>query len=330
MGRHDERLHHWLDGPDGRVFLRRGGLLVGRSPDCDVVIPDPQVSRRHALFRFDDEDRVEVALLGRDPVLVNGAPAAAVAVLRAGDTVSVGGRSFRLAVTPAPRAPEPEVAWVLTRGGGAVQHRVRRSPFTVGGAEDDDLFVEGMPPAALAFTLAQRSLVLEANAPGARCEHPLDVGEVVAVRPGAAVAFGDQEFRVLALGRDCDLPTAPLPTSELPSSAALQFLPRGGRLTLGFGAREQTVWMAERRCDLVAALLKPPRAYAPGELIPDEAIFPLVWPGGDAGRTELNTLVFRARRDLVKADLDGALLIDRQPGGVRFRLADGARVAVGS
>lgn len=317
---------YWLDGADGRLLIRRGSLLVGRSPDCDVVIPDATVSRHHALFRVADGG-VELVPLGRVPVQLNGAPCGAVTPLRDGDDVSVCGHPFRLVVTPAPPGPEPELAWAITRS-GATQHRVKEGPFTVGGSPGDHLFVEGWAPAALTFTVAQRSLVLEASVAGVRCGHALEEGEVVTVLPGARVTLGDQELRVLALGTDLQAATAPLAAPDLPVSATLLFLQKGGRLTLGFGAREHTAWLADRRCDLVASLLKPQGAYAPGDVVPDEVLFRRVWPGGEPGRTELNTLVFRARKDLLKAGLDGATLIERQPGGVRFRLAERAVVRV--
>lgn len=319
---------YWLDGADGRILVRQGGLLVGRSPDCDVVLPDAQVSRHHALFRL-DERGVEVVLLGRVPLAVNGAPVGAVTALREGDAVTLCGWRFRLVVTAAPPAAEPAVAWAITRD-GAVHHRVKRATFTVGGGEGDDLFVEAWPPAALTFARAQRALVLQANVAGVHHGHALDEGEVVTVQPGASVTLRGQSLRVLALARDATAVTAPMLAPELPVSARLQFLPRGGRLTLGFGAREQAVWLADRRCDLVAALLKPPSPYRHGEPVPDEVLLPRVWPGGEGGRTELNTLVFRARKDLVKADLDGGTLIERSPGAVRFRLAERATVAVGT
>jgi hypothetical protein len=317
---------YWLDGADGRVLLRRGSLLIGRSPDCDVVIPDATVSRHHALLRVTDGG-VDLVPLGRTPVQVNGSPCGAMTPLREGDEVSVCGHTFRLVVTAAPPGPEPEVAWAITRS-GATHHRVKDGPFTVGGAADDDLFIEGWVPAALTFTVVQRSLVLEASVAGVRCGHALEEGEVVTVLPGARITLGDQELRALALGTDLQPATAPLATPQLPGRATLLFHPKGGRLTLGFGAREHTAWLAERRCDLVAALLKPHGAYAPGDVFPDEVLFRRVWPGGEPGRTELNTLVFRARKDLVKAGLDGGTLIERQPGGVCFRLAARAHVRV--
>ena len=285
---------YWLDGPDGRVLIRRGSLLLGRSPDCDVVLPDATVSRHHALLRVGDGG-VELVPLGRAPVLRNGAPCAAVTALREGDALSVCGHDFRLVATPAPPEPAPALVWALTRS-GAAQHRVKESPFTVGGAASDHLVVEGWPPAALTFTVAPRSLALEANVAGVRCGHALAEGEVTAVAPGARIALDGQELRVLALGHDPEAPTAPLPTPDLPRRATLLFLPRGGRLTLDVGGRELTAWLADRRCDLIATLLEPGAPFAAGEIVPDEVLFRRVWPGGEPGRTELNTLVFRARK----------------------------------
>ena len=62
--------------------------------------------------------------------------------------------------------------------------------------------------------------------------------------------------------------------------------------------------------------------------IPDEVLLPRIWPDGRAGRVELNTLVFRVRKDLVRADIDGPALLDRGDGATRFRLFDGAAVSL--
>lgn len=318
---------HWLDGTEGRILIRQGGLVVGRNPSCDLVLPDAQVSRQHCLFRL-DEGGVEVVLLGRVPLVVNGAAASAVTALREGDTVTVCGHSFRLVSTEAPPQQPTAIEWALTRS-GSVHHRVKRGSFTVGGGVGDDLVVAAWPPAALTFSTAQTSLVLQANIAGFVCGTTLEEGEVVTVMPGARVSFLGESLQVLALAADASAVTAPMLSPELPRTATLHFLPRGGRLTLGFGGRDLSVWLADRRCDLVAALLKPPAPYVGGEAVPDEVLLPRIWPGMASGRTELNTLVFRTRRDLVKADLDGGTLIERSPGAIRFRLTDGAAVHVG-
>lgn len=327
MASHDPARLYWLDGPDGRILIRRGSLLLGRSPDCDVVLPDALVSRHHAVLRL-DERGVEAVLLGRAPLSVNGAAVGASVVLREGDELSICGRSFRLLTTDAPPEPEPEIAWAITRR-GAVHHRVKGDTFTVGGSGGDDLFVDGWPAAALSFFRAQRGLTLQASVAGVSCGDELAEGEVRAVLPGATVSFRGESVQVLALARDASAVTAPMIAPELPITARLLFLPKGGRLTLEFARAERTVWLPDRRCDLVAVLLKPPAPYGSGDSLPDDTLIPRVWPGG-AGRTELNTLIFRARKDLLKADLDGGALLERTPGAVRFRLAERAAVTVGS
>jgi two-component system response regulator AtoC len=79
--------------PDG------GAVVIGRGADCDVVLDDPQVSRRHA--RLQVGARCEVTDLGsRNRTTVRGAalaPATAVA-LDGGDSIGVG--PFTLVLVP--------------------------------------------------------------------------------------------------------------------------------------------------------------------------------------------------------------------------------------
>lgn len=64
--------------------------LVGRSRACDVVLPDPAVSRRHAEISVRG-DRCSIRnLASMNGTIVNGRPVTT-AVLRAGDVVSFGG-----------------------------------------------------------------------------------------------------------------------------------------------------------------------------------------------------------------------------------------------
>ena len=84
------------------------------------------------------------------------------------------------------------------------------------------------------------------------------------------------------------------------------------------------------RRDLVAALLQPPPPFAPGGFVPDDVLLPRIWPGRAMTRVDLNVLIHRTRHDLVRAEIDGATLLDRARGGsaTRFRLAVDARVSV--
>jgi hypothetical protein len=316
-------LQHWLEGDLGRLLVRHAGLLVGRSAECDVVLADARVSRHHLLLRPTD-DGVEVTVLGRAPVQVNGAAVAASATLRDGDAIALLGKTFRVVSTAAPPARVESFVWGVEVREGAY-YRVLESPFTLGGGPRDHLQMAQWPPALLTLTTVQRALVLEASQPGVTLDGAaLQESQVAAVLPGAVARYLDQSIRFVAAPAASELETVPSEDESLPRLARLEFLTRGGRLTLGFGAWERTLWLADRRCDLVATLLFPPAPFTAGDAIPDEVLLPRVWPDGHAGRVELNTLVFRARKDLVRADIDGATLVDRGDGATRFRLRDGA------
>jgi hypothetical protein len=64
-------------------------LLLGRLPDCDVVLGDPTVSRRHARLNFRDGRWLLQDLESRNGTTVNGAPVGR-CELRPGDRVAVG------------------------------------------------------------------------------------------------------------------------------------------------------------------------------------------------------------------------------------------------
>jgi hypothetical protein len=92
--RHEEDLRTRLLLPDGteRVLGNRP-LLIGRLPECDIVLADPNVSRRHAEIRptGDLPPAWEIDDLGStNGTRVNGMPVVGPRVLRPGDKISVG------------------------------------------------------------------------------------------------------------------------------------------------------------------------------------------------------------------------------------------------
>ena len=91
-----------------------------------------------------------------------------------------------------------------------------------------------------------------------------------------------------------------------------------------------TVDLAELRANLVAALLTPPRPYKAGELIPDDVLAPAIWPGQqERGRTDLNLLLHRTRKNLLRADQSIGRACARQEGRRNLlRLSPGAHVVV--
>ena len=76
--------------PDGnRVPVESEPVLIGRLPECAVVLDDPNVSRRHAEVRRRDDDVVLVDLQSTNGTRVNGVPVRE-RTLADGDEISVG------------------------------------------------------------------------------------------------------------------------------------------------------------------------------------------------------------------------------------------------
>jgi pSer/pThr/pTyr-binding forkhead associated (FHA) protein len=113
----------------GRAFRLEASVTLGREPDCDIVLGDTQVSRRHAQIRNSSHGLVITDLQSHNGTFVNDLRLRGAASLRPGDQVRVGGTI--LVVSTEPR--EPSVA-ISTRGDfGRPATRLSASqPRTVG------------------------------------------------------------------------------------------------------------------------------------------------------------------------------------------------------
>ena len=78
-----------LVGGGGRQALVKPASVLGRSRDCDVVVPDHNVSRRHAEVRLEDGAHWLVDLDSTNGTLVNGKKVKRVK-LESGDRIEVG------------------------------------------------------------------------------------------------------------------------------------------------------------------------------------------------------------------------------------------------
>jgi len=316
------------NGPSRRVGPN--GLLIGRKQDCDLVSDDPSVSRRHALVRLTSEG-AEVVPLGRGPVELNGKKLDKPAALADGDELRVPGLVLEIAIDAQRPDKNASASWRLERARGGAFGLVH-SPFVIGGDDSDDLIVKRWPAHALRFHVAQGELYLEATAAKVtRNGGELEVGAMEQLAVGDEVGFRKESFTVRQAPRDATTAVASL--DDLPGQVSIEMLPRGGRLVLWTAEGERAVFLADKRLDLVIALLRPPAGFAPGDFIPDEVVRPIVWPRNPGvTRPEINVLISRCRRDLVEAGLAGARLLQRSPGGggTRFALAPGAVVTVES
>lgn len=318
---------YWLDGPHGRVMIGAWAVLVGRSPDCNIILEGSDISRHHLLVRRGSEG-AELLPLGRTPVRVNGTARTRLTPLAEGDRVEVAAWSAVLGageVAALPRAVE--VAWLVERAPG-VSQLIDGSRALVGGSDADDIIVEGWAPAVLRFERAGDAMFATALRADVWCGRALSEGERVAVADGARIRYGSTVLGVRARSvQACEATTG----DERPAAAVfvlLEFEPRGAQLTVEIGGRLHTTRLSDRRSDLVACLLQPPAPYRAGELVPEEVLCARVWPGEERGRTELNSLLYRLREALADDGIDPAPLFERRAGALRFCLAPRARVVV--
>jgi hypothetical protein len=105
-----DRLRAELDEPRGpqptgramvlaegkRMVVASSGAVIGRSRDCDVVLADPNVSRRHAEVRPDGHGGWQVRDLGStNGVKVNGRRIEGATPLESGDRLALGTADIR-------------------------------------------------------------------------------------------------------------------------------------------------------------------------------------------------------------------------------------------
>ncbi|MBN1262178.1 MAG: FHA domain-containing protein [Anaerolineae bacterium] len=88
-------IHAYLVDQEGRRFpIHDAGLRLGRSPRCDLVIPDRRVSRKHAEIRLDDEQYLLADLDSANGTYLNGQRLTEAQSLHPGDAIAVGGAIF--------------------------------------------------------------------------------------------------------------------------------------------------------------------------------------------------------------------------------------------
>lgn len=319
------------DGPSRRVSTN--GVLIGRQQDCDVVGDDPKLSRRHALVRLTGEG-AQIIPLGKQAVEVNDKTHDKPVDLRDGDRIKLPGLELGVQISAERPDPRAVAMYRLERERGG-SFGVTHSPFVIGGEESDDLIVKKWPAKALVLRVAQRELFLEVNA-GKATRNGVEIaaGVMEPLMPGDKLVYRNEQF-VISQTTHASLKTTAVATTgaEFPTRVTIEVLPRGGRVVFTMSDGDRTVFLHDRRLDLVVALLRPPDGYKAGDFIPDDDVASIVWPRNPgASRTEINVLIARCRKDLVEAGLAGPRLLQRAPmgGATRIAIAPNAQVIVQS
>lgn len=97
-----ERYTGWLIGEQGplanqRFPLRAGENRIGRDPQfANIVIPDPHVSRRHAIILVSNQGVMIANQNKYNPTIINGRPVTNTVPLNDGDRIQLGSSVFRI------------------------------------------------------------------------------------------------------------------------------------------------------------------------------------------------------------------------------------------
>lgn len=111
------QLHIMSGSLQGQVHPVARELIVGRSTSCDVFIPDPRMSRRHARFYAEGRNLFVVDLESHNGTFVNGKRVARMQLFAA-DVVRIGTSQFEVETREAPE----DSGSVLLVGDGAQLH----------------------------------------------------------------------------------------------------------------------------------------------------------------------------------------------------------------
>jgi hypothetical protein len=294
------------------------------------VLRDLKASRSQAIVYLDGQGP-RLLLLGKGRTLRNGERIDKDVRLLAGDTLTFPG--LNISVGAAEEEEHGRGGWVLERPSGGF-FGVPHGPFVIGGHESDDLQLPTWPDHALTLHLTQRRLHLTAHAELEVDGRKVSQGSLVALSAGSRISYGGLELRVIAgreVWHEATVASTAEGDEELPDVVRLEFLPRGGRLRVNAGGHERTVYLPGQRSELMALLLKPPSPYEVGQTLEDDVLITRLWPKQARTRVDLNTLIYRLRKDLVRAGIDASGFVVRAPGGggTRVGLNHGAQVEVG-
>ena len=88
-----------------KAINERSRVMIGRMPDCDIVIEDPHISRNHALVNFDDGIFQVRNLSETNPIILNDRWQIDFnqnSALRPGDMLTLGKIEIRVAASSSP------------------------------------------------------------------------------------------------------------------------------------------------------------------------------------------------------------------------------------
>jgi pSer/pThr/pTyr-binding forkhead associated (FHA) protein len=121
---------YWLEHAGHAFELRQGPVVVGRSSDCNLVVDDALVSRRHAQLRVEGGSVFVEDLGSANGVLVNDERIDGRRELQPGDRIGIGKQQLviRVRTTASRPSGEPRRTWDRTVSGMDMEDLLEHSP----------------------------------------------------------------------------------------------------------------------------------------------------------------------------------------------------------
>jgi pSer/pThr/pTyr-binding forkhead associated (FHA) protein len=269
-------------GPQaGKTYsLNKPSLAIGRSEECEVVIDDKRVSRRHAVLRWKRRELLVEDLNSANGTLVNGLPIHAPKVVQDGDVIAIGPALFGLqGVSAMPSVPKGV--------GEKPADATLRVPRKVAG-KDDALLTWGgilLLAAAVVVVLALIALLPgllskpPAGIPSVEIKEPhigsqVRVGEEVIVQAVATDPNGVTRVELLANGTLVTAVKSPASQGQTPFSVTFRWTPTNqGSYTLevrAYNAAERQNVPTSVSVKAVPVIERPTSAPAGGEPVSTE------------------------------------------------------------
>jgi hypothetical protein len=310
----------WLQrGDRSRIQITPGGILIGRTTSCHILIPDRRMSKCHALVRVSVMGP-ELIPLGRNPTMLNGAPQHQPVLLHDQDRLGFPSEEMSLLVLGEPASCER--IWVLEHRDGHT-YGLLDEEIMLGGGVEDALQIIGWPPGAARLITLHGELLLMVMVEGQLNGESLSPMELPRICSGDTLTFAGESVRFLerSVASVQTTQVSSVPSPEVLTAIRFEFLPDGGELTLSIGGRRHQLKLSELRSRLLAILIAPAGDYAAGDFIPDEMVLNGVWPRqASKERSDINLLLYRLRVDLLKAGIVPHRLIERLKRGQATKL----------
>ena len=194
---------------------------------------------------------------------------------------------------------------------------VNSANFKLGGGASDNLVIHGWPAGALTFYEVEHALVVEASRELAVVPS-LDADGFGRLCSGDTLTCRGTTIEARSLG-GAEFEQSTVQRERVGVRVRLETFRSGGILVIERDGDTRSVHLARRRYALLRALLTRSSRTA-GGFHSVEGLCRAIWPNDPVkDSTDFNVLLYRLRRELVRAGIDASLWIERARGSGMVR-----------